>query len=156
MKLSRKLYMGPTSGPTIDRVKPFAPSTLLQLDNKCSAIDADYECLPAAQAMCEMARGTDDYFPCVDEHFHACRRGAGCDYRYTPTPQTCAPSSKSTDVLFAEAVHIVCDDPSKEYATEASYAACVSRMRDWADEGCANLVPGEVSGPVVGSTGWRA
>ena len=157
MNLSRALYMTPADRDlTIDRPKPLhKKSEILVWDNKCSAQDAEWECLPSAWAQCEHLRGTDDYLQCVDDHFHACRRGAGCDYRYNTTPNTCAGSGVPQDVRFAEAVRIVCDDPSKEYPSQESYNACVDRMREWSEAGCAAVHPDEVSGAVVGSTGWR-
>jgi len=158
MDLSRNLYTNPGMVPTIDRPKPVhVESELFQWHNKCSALDAEWECLPYAQAMCEHLRGTDAHLQCMDDHFHACRRGAGCDYRYTPTGSTCSPSTVSSKgtLLLNEAVKLVCDDPSKEYASERSYGACVDRMRHWVDSGCGNVQPNEVSGAVIGSTGWR-
>jgi hypothetical protein len=155
MELTRKLYMNQGMAPTIDRPKPVnVESELFQWDNKCSALDAEWECLPYSQAMCEHLRGSDSYFQCVDDHFHACRRGAGCDYRGTPTPATCSPTTASSNLLFNEAVRLVCDDPSKEYASDRSYGACVDRMRDWVDSGCGKLNPNDVSGKVIGSSGW--
>lgn len=156
MELSRILYMNSGMDPTIDRPKPIhAESQLFQWDNKCSALDAEWECLPFAQAMCESLRGSDAYLQCVDDYFHACRRGAGCDYRYASTPQTCAANPRSRNVAFTEAVRLVCNDPSKAYPSRRSYQACVERMREWADADCANVHPNQVSGDVVGSVGWR-
>jgi hypothetical protein len=156
MEIQRHLYLNSAVGPTIDRPKPVhAESELFQWDNKCSALDAEYECLPFAQATCEHLRGSDSYLQCVDEHFHACRRGAGCDYRASPTPETCRRTPQSSNLMFNEAVRVVCDDPSKEYASERSYGACVDRMRDWAVAGCANQ-PQDGSGKVSNRTGWRS
>jgi hypothetical protein len=155
MELSRDIYMNPGMDPIIDRPKPLhVRSELFVWDNKCSALDAEWQCLPYAQARCEHLRGTDAYFQCVDDHFHACRRGAGCDYRYTETAATCSTTTKSRNLMYNEAVRIVCDDPSKEYSSAQSYQACVDRMREWADSGCANIEPNEVAGAVVGTTGW--
>ena len=78
MELSRRLYMNPGMDPTIDRPKPLHVQSKLYLRD-------DTKCLPYAQTMCEYLRGTDAYLQCVDDHFHACRRGTGtgCDCGYT-------------------------------------------------------------------------
>jgi len=151
MEVSRQLYMNPGTEPTIDRAQPDdGGSELFQWDNKCSALDAEWQCLPYARTTCERLRGTEEYLGCVDEHFHACRRGAGCDYRYASSPTTCTGPNLTLD----DAVRVVCNDPSKEYASVRSYEACVDRMREWTRAGCVNLSPNEVAGAVVGSTGW--
>lgn len=143
------------TSPTIDRPKPVGvPSEVFVWDNKCSALDAEWECMPYALASCEQSRGTDGYLQCLDDRFHACRRGAGCDYRYNTSPQTCERTSRSKNLDFTNAVRTVCDNPMREYASPESYNACVERMRDWSEQGCANISPNEVSGQVIGSSGW--
>lgn len=150
MELSRKLYMNPGSTPTIDRPKPVSSaSEVLVWDNKCSALDAEWQCMPYALSSCEAYRGTDGYLQCLDDRFHACRRGAGCDYRYNTSPSTCARTSKSANLLFNESVRVVCDDPSKEYASAESYGACVERMRVWSESGCGNVQRNEVTGRLM-------
>jgi hypothetical protein len=154
MQVSRQLYMNDSS-PSIDRPKPVGiPSEVLVWDNKCSALDAEWQCMPYALASCEASRGTDGYLQCLDDRFHACRRGAGCDYRYNTSPQTCARSPRHKQLDFSRAVETVCNNPMREYASADSYAACVERMREWSEQGCANLEPNEVSGQVIGSSGW--
>lgn len=135
MDLTRGLYMNPGTDPTIDRPKPrHAQSALFQWDNACSALDAEWECLPYAYAQCADTYGTDAHIECVDDHFHACRRGAGCDYRYVLTPSIC-----SANAPVHELVTLVCDDPSKAYASKRSYNACVDRMKEWTASGCGNV-----------------
>ena len=156
MNIYRELYMNPRgSSPTIDRPKPLSQtSEVLVWDNKCSALDAEWECMPYSLASCEQYRGTDGYLTCLDDRFRACRAAAGCDYRYNTSPATCAPSSLPPTLAFNEAVELVCNDPRKEFPSSESYAACVNRMRDWTSQGCGNVTPNEVSGAVVGHTGW--
>lgn len=89
MNLSHKLYMGQGSIPTVDRPKVFRPSEIFVWDNKCSALDAEWECYPYALASCEQYRGTDGYLQCMDDRFHACRQAAGCNYTYNTSPSTC-------------------------------------------------------------------
>lgn len=154
MELTRELYMTNRS-PTIDRPKPVGmPSEVLVWDNKCSALDAEWECMPYALASCEQLRGTDAYLQCLDDRFHACRRGAGCDYRYNTSPQTCERTPMSKNLHFTNAVQTVCNNPMREYASAESYNACVDRMREWSESGCANISANEVSGHVIGSSGW--
>ena len=154
MDISAQLY-ATHRGVTIDRSKPVhARSELLVWDNKCNAQDAEWECIPYAYASCEQYRGTDGYLQCVDDRFRACRSAAGCDYRYNTSPGTCVSTPRSQNLAFSEAVELVCNDPSKEFPSPESYNACVDRMWEWSQHGCASLSPNEVSGAVVGSTGW--
>ena len=142
MQVSRDIYKTPEWGHfTVDRPKPsVTSSSVYTWDNQCSALDAEWQCLPYAQAACEHTRNTDAYFQCVDARFHACRRGSGCDYTYTTTPSMCTPSSHSPELMFQQAVREVCnEDASKEYASRQSYQACVDRMRMWSNDGCANI-----------------
>jgi hypothetical protein len=154
MNLSHKLYMGQGTIPTVDRPKVFKPSEIFVWDNKCSALDAEWECYPYALASCEQYRGTDGYLQCMDDRFHACRQAAGCNYTYNTSPSTCRSTPQSRNLQFSEAVRVVCDDPTKEFPSPESYNACVQRMWDWSRRGCANVEPNEVSGKVVGTTGW--
>ena len=155
MNISYGLYMNPGTTPTVDRPKPLdKKSEVLVWDNKCSALDAEWECMPYSLASCEAYRGTDGYLQCLDDRFRACRAAAGCDYRYNTSPATCASTPMSNNIMFNEAVGLVCNDPRKEFPSAESYAACVNRMRQWTTNRCANLTPNEVSGQVVGRTGW--
>lgn len=138
----------------MDRPKPNRKSEVLVLNNNCSAIDAEWQCMPYALSSCESLRGTDEYLQCLDDRFHACRRGAGCDYRNNTSPSTCTPSTKSMELQFQTAVQTVCDAPNREYASRESYQACVERMHEWAGKGCANIDPNEISGSVLNSPGW--
>ena len=148
MKLSRTLYMSPT-GSVVDRPKPFKKSEVLVLNNNCSAIDAEWECQPYALSRCEYLRGTDEYLQCMDDRFQACRRGAGCDYRYNTSPSTCSRPHELTNLQVQNAVQRVCNAPNREYATAESYQACVDRMKEWAAGGCAHVEPNQVSGLVL-------
>lgn len=155
MNIYRGLYMNPDSGPNVDRPKPLAQkSEVLVWDNACSALDAEWECMPYSLASCEQYRGTDGYLTCLDDRFRACRAAAGCDYRYNTSPSTCATTTRPPDMTFHDAVELVCNDPRKEFPSQESYAACVNRMQNWTMHGCANVGPDEVSGAVVGATGW--
>jgi hypothetical protein len=137
--------------PTVDRPKPNRPSTLYVWDNKCSALDAEWECLPYALDKCEYLRREDgwaeDYIQCLDDRFTACRSGAGCDYRYNTGPETCSPTEQQS---LAEVIQDVCNAPDKEYPSRKSYQACVDRVTEWSLDGCGNVKPGEMAGPVMG------
>jgi hypothetical protein len=156
MNINRSLYMSAGASPSVDRPKPLGqPSEVLVWDNACSALDAEWECMPYSLASCEQYRGTDGYLQCLDDRFRACRSAAGCDYRNNTSPSTCEPTSTTpVSLAFQDAVELVCNDPRKEFPSAESYAACVGRMRRWASQGCASLSPNEVSGAVVGHTGW--
>ena len=155
MNITRTLYMSGASTSTVDRPKPMnRDSELLVWDNKCSALDAEWECMPYALASCEQYRDGDGYLQCLDDRFRACRSAAGCDYRYNTSPSTCRRTSRSKALLFNEAVELVCNDPAKEFPSAESYAACVDRMREWTVAGCGSVLPNEVSGSVLGHTGW--
>lgn len=131
--------MNQWAGPTIDRPKPVGKSEIYVWDNKCSALDAEWECMPYALASCEQYRDNDGYLQCLDDRFHACRRGAGCDYTYNTSPQTCKRTERSPQLDLNEAVQLVCNDPRREYPSKESYNACVERMREWSSQGCANF-----------------
>jgi len=122
---------------TVDRMKPFNTLHLFQWDNKCSALDADWQCLPYALERCEGLRGEDAYLQCAEDHFQACRKGAGCDYRATILPEMC--DGVTTPARVQHNVSLVCNSPEKEYASQQSYDACVNRMDDWVGAGCGNI-----------------
>lgn len=151
MNVSYGLYMSQGGIPTVDRPKVIKPSELFVWDNKCSALDAEWECMPYALASCEQYRDTDGYLQCTEDRFRACRSAAGCDYRYNTSPSMC---HNRPGEGFERAVETVCHDPSKEFPSRESYQACVDRMWDWSQRGCANISPNQVSGEVVGMTGW--
>jgi len=152
MELSRTLYVA-SQGPTVDRPKPVRKSEVLVINNNCSAIDAEWQCMPYALSNCESLRGTDEYLQCLDDRFHACRRGAGCDYRYNTSPSICTPSPNK-DLQFRNAIQTVCNAPNREYASRESYQACVERMSEWSEQGCTAIEPNEISGHVLNSSGW--
>lgn len=154
-----ELYMD-NSFPTIDRPKPNRPSALYVWDNKCSALDAEWECLPYAFKKCEYLR-TDsgwsgDYIQCLDDRFQACRRGAGCDYRYALTPESCYTHPLPTNnhhrsyvPSTSDVIQHVCNTPDKEYSSRESYQACVDKVTGWTLDGCGNILYGQMSGPVM-------
>ena len=55
--IERSLYMDDSLYPTIDRAKPNLPSQVYVWDNTCSALDAEWQCLPYALDKCEALRG---------------------------------------------------------------------------------------------------
>lgn len=153
--IHRSLYMDDTLFPTIDRLKPNRPSTVYVMDNTCSALDAEWQCYPYALDKCEPLR-TDtgwsfDYIQCLEDRFQACRKGAGCDYRYALNPQACAPATNSGSPTrpLAEVIGDICNSPEKEYASKESYQACVDKVTQWWLDGCGNIAPQTMSGPVT-------
>jgi len=148
--INNKLYMDDSLFPTVDRPKPNRPSTLYVWDNKCSALDAEWESLPYALDKCEYLRRetgwAEDYIQCLDDRFHAARRGAGCDYRYNTTPETCSPTQQQS---LSDVIKDVCNAPDKEYTSWESYQACVDRVTEWSLDGCGNVLPGQMAGPVT-------
>jgi hypothetical protein len=153
MNVTYELYMDQGNIPTVDRPKVIKPSELFVWDNKCSALDAEWECLPYAQASCEQYRGTEGYLQCTEDRFRACRSAAGCDYRYNTSPGMCGGTPGDLEG-FHRAVDTVCNDPSKEFPSRESYNACVEKMWEWSQKGCVNIGANEVSGEVVGLAGW--
>ena len=143
------MYMDDSLFPTIDRLKPQRASEVYVWDNKCSAMDAEWECLPYALDKCEALRTevgwAEDYMQCLDDRFQACRKGAGCDYRYELAPGNCGGRQQS----FAQLVRNICDSPDKEYSSAESYNACVENVRGWAESGCGNIDATQMSGPVL-------
>ena len=81
----------------------------------------------------------------LDDRFQACRKGAGCDYRYELAPGNCGGRQQS----FAQLVRNICDSPEKEYSSAESYNACVENVRGWAESGCGNIDATQMSGPVL-------
>ena len=144
------LYMDTGLFPTIDRLKPDRPSEIYVWDNKCSALDAEWQCLPYALDKCEPLRRdvgwAEDYMQCLDDRFEACRKGAGCDCRYELAPDNC---SRKNPVAVRDLVRDICDSPEKEYASERSYQACVENVMDWSRSGCGSIYPTQMSGPVT-------
>ena len=125
---------------TVDRGKQInPPSTLFQWNNSCSALDAEWQCLPYAYRACDKNVGSDSYLECLHDRFHACRQAAGCNYTHTVTPAMCTHPEYTDSTMFNNAVKRICNHPSKEYPSERSYLACVDKMKDWVAAGCANL-----------------
>jgi hypothetical protein len=144
------LYMNDELFPTIDRLKPNLPSEIYVWDNKCSAQDAEWECLPYALDTCEVLRKdvgwAEDYMQCLDDRFQACRKGAGCDYRYELAPDNCSGRNPRPA---SELVADICDSPDKEYSSQSSYQACVDNVTQWAHDGCSNIDATQMAGPIV-------
>lgn len=153
--IHRSLYMDDSLYPTVDRIKPNRPSTVYVMDNTCSAVDAEWQCYPYALDKCEALRTVDgwsnDYIQCLDDRFQACRKGAGCDYRYALNPEACKPltNSGSPTRPLAGVIQDICQSPEKEYASQASYQACVDKVTQWWLDGCGNIEPQTMSGPVT-------
>ena len=149
--ISLDMYMEPDLFPTIDRMKPNRPSEIYVWDNKCSALDAEWECLPYALDKCEPLRTdvgwAEDYMQCLDDRFQACRKGAGCDYRYELAPDNC--SRRGEPVPVQQLIRNICDSPEKEYSSMESYQACVDNVAGWARDGCWNIDATQMSGPVM-------
>jgi hypothetical protein len=148
------LYMDETLFPTIDRLKPNRPSEIYVWDNKCAAMDAEWECLPYALDKCENLRKdvgwAEDYMQCMDDRFQACRKGAGCDYRYELAPSNCTTeSARLGSAQTKQLVANICDSPEKEYSSYQSYQACIDNVSAWADSGCGNINATQMSGPIL-------
>lgn len=148
--ISLDVYMDDRLFPTIDRLKPNLASEVYVWDNKCSAQDAEWECLPYALDKCEGLRSevgwAEGYMQCLDDRFTACRKGAGCDYRYELAPDNC---SRERTTPVSQLVSTICNSPEKEYSSEASYRACVDNVTRWSNDGCGNIGATQMSGPVV-------
>lgn len=149
--IHRSLYMDDSLYPTIDRAKPNLPSSVYVWDNTCSALDAEWQCMPYALDKCESLRGgkgwSEDYMQCLDDRFTACRKGAGCDYRYELAPENC--SSSYTPPPLDDVIRDICNAPEKEYASWQSYQACVDKVTQWAQDGCRNIRPQQMAGPIT-------
>lgn len=150
--IHRALYMNDSLYPTVDRPKPNRPSEIYVWDNKCSAMDAEWECMPYALNKCEYLRKdtgwAEDYMQCLDDRFQACRKGAGCDYRYELYPQACSAKPKD-QIPLQKVLTDICNSPEKEYSSKESYQACVDNVTRWYYDGCGNVQPQTMSGPVT-------
>lgn len=155
--IARNLYMDDTLFPSIDRLKPNRPSQIFVWDNTCSALDAEWQCYPYALDKCEYLRPPDtqpgfgeDYIQCLEDRFQACRKGAGCDYRNALTPQACKTAlGHGGQRPLMEAIGELCDSPEKEYASRESYQACRDKVTQWWYDGCGNIQPRTMSGPIT-------
>jgi hypothetical protein len=147
------LYMDNSLFPTIDRVKPNRASEIYVWDNKCSAMDAEWDCLPYALDKCETLRSdvgwSENYLQCLDDRFQACRKGAGCDYRYELAPDNCSSDHGVGADGVVNLVRTICNSPEKEYSSLQSYNACVDNVTQWSQSGCGNISSTQMSGPIT-------
>lgn len=155
--IHRSLYMDDTLFPSVDRLKPNRPSQVFVWDNTCSALDAEWQCYPYALDKCEYLRPPDtmpgfgeDYIQCLEDRFQACRKGAGCDYRYALTPEACSQAyGLGKQQPLQSVIQDVCNSPEKEYASWDSYQACRDKVTQWWLDGCGNILPRTMSGPIT-------